>query len=282
MSERFVLSVNGTQHEVETSPIRRLSEVLRENLQLTGTKVGCNAGDCGACTVLIDDEQMCACLTPVAQVQGRRIETIEGLGKSGELNALQQSFKRHGAAQCGICSPGMLAAATSLLRKVETPTQEQVEDAIGGILCRCTGYQKIVEAILDYRGTKMQQAVEAGSAVGQSLAKVDADPKLTGAERYGADDIPANALWVKVLRSPLSHAKIKLGNLDEVVQQISGLYEILTHRDVPFNRFGIYPEGKDQPVLCEDVARYRGDAIVALVGEKEVISRLNLEDLPID
>src|SRR5439155_21283851 len=107
--------VNGRCASVSTSPAQRLSRVLREDLGLTGTKIGCNAGDCGACTVLLEGEQVCACLVPLGQVEGRDVVTVEGLGAEGHLSELQESFHRHGAAQCGICTPGMLIAATSLL-----------------------------------------------------------------------------------------------------------------------------------------------------------------------
>jgi len=108
--------LNGARVTVEAAPARRLSEALREDLGLTGTKIGCNAGDCGACTVLLEGEQVCACLVPLGQVEGRDVVTVEGLAAQGHLSELQESFHRHGAAQCGICTPGMLVAAASLLR----------------------------------------------------------------------------------------------------------------------------------------------------------------------
>ncbi len=140
--------LNGQARSVEVSGGRRLSDVLRETIGLTGTKVGCDAGDCGACTVLVDGRAVCACLTPVAQVAGREITTIEGLGGQG-LDRLQASFLRHGAAQCGICTPGMVMAATALLANNPRPTETEVEEALGGVLCRCTGYRKIIAAVCD-------------------------------------------------------------------------------------------------------------------------------------
>ena len=126
----------------------RLSSVLRDELGLTGTKVGCDAGDCGACTVLLDGEPVCACLVPAAQVAGRSVRTVEGLA-DGKLSALQAAFLDHGAAQCGICTPGLLVAATALLEHNPRPDETEVEDALGGVLCRCTGYRKIIAAVLD-------------------------------------------------------------------------------------------------------------------------------------
>ena len=142
----FIL--NDTLQNLSVNPMSRFSEILREDLGLTGTKVGCDAGDCGACTILIDGEQHYACLTAVGQLEGRYIRTVEGLSKNGSLSTLQQAFLEEGAAQCGICTPGMLMAAQSLLDKNQHPTKKQVLDALGGVLCRCTGYTKIVQAVL--------------------------------------------------------------------------------------------------------------------------------------
>src|SRR5215469_15653120 len=146
--ELISFSVNGRRAEVMASGTRRLSRILRDDLGLTGTKVGCDAGDCGACTVLLDGEPVCACLVPAGQVAGCEITTVEGLAtRSPVLDRLQKSFLSHGAAQCGACTPGMLVAATALLEKNSSPCESEVMDAIGGVLCRCTGYRKIVCAI---------------------------------------------------------------------------------------------------------------------------------------
>ncbi|MEC9206347.1 MAG: (2Fe-2S)-binding protein, partial [Pseudomonadota bacterium] len=135
-------NLNGKLASTDVEPSRRLSHALRDDLGFTGTKVGCDAGDCGACTVLLDGEQVCSCLVPVGQVEGRHITTVEGLAAgNGRLTELQQAFHEHGAAQCGICTPGMLMAAVDLFEKNETPTEEQILDAMGGVLCRCTGYR---------------------------------------------------------------------------------------------------------------------------------------------
>ena len=148
-------SLNGRPVEISSPSARRLSAVLRDELGLTGTKVGCDAGDCGACTVLLDGALVCSCLVAVGQAEGRSVTTIEGLCAVSENAArLQDSFLRHGAAQCGICTPGMLVAATALLDANPTPTESEALDAIGGVLCRCTGYRKIVDAVLDARGTR--------------------------------------------------------------------------------------------------------------------------------
>ncbi|WP_169546004.1 molybdopterin-dependent oxidoreductase [Sneathiella aquimaris] len=281
MTRSIELNVNGKTVSVETQPVTRLSEVLRDKLGLTGTKVGCNAGDCGACTVTLDGEQVCSCLTPVIQAEGKSVTTVEGLAQAGSLNKLQQAFSRHGAAQCGICSPGMLMAASSLLAENDAPSRDAVEDALGGVLCRCTGYQKIVDAVMDAAGEHSTLEPEAGQAVGASIAKLDAEEKLNGLEKYGADNIPENAFWVRILRSPYPSASVEIGDMSSVIDAWNGLHDILTYKDIPFNRFGIYPVGKDQPVLTDGVVRYRGDAVVAVVGTKDVVQSIGLDDLPI-
>ncbi len=276
---RFV--VNGRPVRVEAAPIKRLSAVLRDDCGLQGTKVGCNAGDCGACTVLLDGAQVCACLLPLGQAEGRRITTVEGLASDDRLGPLQLAFQRHGAAQCGICTPGMLMAASDLLARAPRPDAAAVLDALGGVLCRCTGYQKIVEAILDVAAAEEASTPAAGAAVGARLAKVDGPAKLTGRERYGADAIPADALWLKVIRSPHASATFELGDLPPLFARHPGLLRVLTAADVPVNRFGIYPHLKDQPVLADGVVRYRGEAVVALLGERAAIEAISDEAVPI-
>ena len=148
LKSSLTFSVNGKQVTVTTSLARRLSRVLRDDLGLTGTKVGCDAGDCGACTVLLDGEPVCACLVPAAQAEGHEITTVEGLAQRPPIfDKLQKSFLQNGAAQCGACTPGMLVAATALLEKSPHPTEIEVMDALGGVLCRCTGYRKIISAV---------------------------------------------------------------------------------------------------------------------------------------
>jgi carbon-monoxide dehydrogenase small subunit len=147
MKKIISLTVNGTMHEVAVEPRRTLLELLREDLGLTGTKKGCGIGDCGSCTVLVDGVATLSCLTLAVQIDGRSVETVEGLARDGKLNRLQQSFVDQGAIQCGFCTSGMLMTATELLRRNPHPDEQEIRKAISGNLCRCTGYQKIVEAI---------------------------------------------------------------------------------------------------------------------------------------
>jgi aerobic carbon-monoxide dehydrogenase small subunit len=144
---RIHFSVNGISREVDAPPIRRVLDVLREDLRLTGTKEGCGEGECGACSIIVDGEVINSCLVPICQVEGAQITTVEGLARGGLLDSLQQAFLEWGGAQCGICTPGMLIAARALLDAKVHPTRDDIKEAIAGNLCRCTGYVKIIDAI---------------------------------------------------------------------------------------------------------------------------------------
>jgi carbon-monoxide dehydrogenase small subunit len=150
MVEKIALSftVNGEQRTVDAWPMARLLDVLREELQLTGTKEGCGEGECGACSVFIDGELVNSCLIPVAQAAGAKIITIEGVADGQRLHAVQQAFIEGGGAQCGICTPGMILAAISLLEGNPQPTEEDIRNGLAGNLCRCTGYMKIFDSVV--------------------------------------------------------------------------------------------------------------------------------------
>jgi len=141
------LTVNGRHYDIATYPMKPLLHVLREDLQLTGTKEGCGEGECGACSVLVNGELVNSCLVPVMQAAGASISTIEGLAVNGHLSAIQEAFGKFGGAQCGICTPGMVMASVYLLSRKPHPSMEEIREALAGNLCRCTGYQKILEAV---------------------------------------------------------------------------------------------------------------------------------------
>lgn len=147
MKHHVILRVNGQTRELLVEPNQTLLEVLRQDLGLTGTKHGCGEGECGACTVLLDGQPVTSCLVLAVQADGHEVTTIEGLAQDGELSPVQDAFIEHGAIQCGFCSPGMILTATALLKENPQPTRQEIRTAISGNLCRCTGYQKIVEAI---------------------------------------------------------------------------------------------------------------------------------------
>ncbi|MCY4065984.1 MAG: 2Fe-2S iron-sulfur cluster-binding protein, partial [Rhodospirillaceae bacterium] len=280
------LTVNGEETALRSPPAARLADALRNELGLTGTKVGCDAGDCGACTVLLDGEQVCSCMVAVAQAAGRDVKTVEGLARDGALSGLQAAFLRHGAAQCGICTPGMLMAARDLLDRNPLPSEQEAADALGGVLCRCTGYRKIVEAVLDVAGSRDFEAPDTeskvGAAVGARIARLDGAQKLTGDEVFGADFAPPDALTLRVLRSPIARGRFEIGDLESFRQARPGIAAVLTAADIPgSNAFGVYPVGKDQPVLADGIVRYRGEAVLAVVGNAGAVAALRDEDLPV-
>ncbi len=260
---RFTL--NGEVRQVNAPEARRFSEVLREDCGLTGTKVGCDAGDCGACTVLVDDQVVCACLTPAAQVAGRVVTTVEG--ESPILDRLRASFLRHGAAQCGICTPGMLMAAAALLAEVPEPTETQAEEALGGVLCRCTGYRKIIAAVVDGSGTA---TAPVSGAVGQRMARVDGASKVEGRDLFGADRWRPGGLILKAVRAPHARARFRFGDLAGWQAATPGVAAIFTAADIPGrNAFGVIPAFADQPALAEGETRFRGEAVALVAFEDD-------------
>ncbi len=144
---RITFRLNRKEIQIEAAPDRRVSDVLREDLGLTGTKESCGAGDCGACTILVDGASRLSCLMLAAQLQGHEISTIEGLAKDQRMHVLQKTFVEHGAIQCGFCTPGIVLASLDLLKRNPNPTRAQIREGLAGNLCRCTGYQKIVDAV---------------------------------------------------------------------------------------------------------------------------------------
>ncbi len=277
-------SVNGRAFSVTTSPAARLSKILRDDLGLTGTKIGCDAGDCGACTVLLDGDPVCACLVAVGQAEGCDVATVEGLAARPPLfDRIQKSFLSHGAAQCGACTPGMLVAATALLERNAAPSETEVTDAIGGVLCRCTGYRKIITAILDAgSGDLAAPSPEAGAAVGARLVRLDGKRKVDGSEIFGADETPAQTFVLRAIRSPYHRARFHFGDLEAFKLSNPGIAGIFTAKDVPGEDcYGVIPPLADQPVFAHVEARYRGEAIAAVVGESSTMEALDRSKFPV-
>jgi CO/xanthine dehydrogenase Mo-binding subunit/aerobic-type carbon monoxide dehydrogenase small subunit (CoxS/CutS family) len=278
--------LNGEPMSVAAHPFASLVSTLRDTLGLTGTKIGCDAGDCGACTVLMDGEQVCACLVSTAQAEGASIDTVEGSGSGSLADRLRKAFLHHGAAQCGICTPGMLMAAVDCLTHSPNADRSEIEDALGGVLCRCTGYQKIVEAVMEVSAAQQATPSPYGrrgcSSVGSRICRLDGLAKLSGTDLFGADSAPADSLWMRVVRSPYASATFTLGDLDSVVAATSGLVAILTADDVPGeNSFGIFAHLRDQPVFAPGKVKFRGEAVLALVGSRGAVESVSDSDLPI-
>ena len=276
---RFVL--NGAEVAVNAPPDERLSETLRERLGGRDVKIGCNAGDCGACSVLVDGQVVCSCLTPTRKAHGRRVETVAGLVAGDPVAAaLAQRFQDHGAAQCGFCTPGMMTASVALLREVAEPDEAAITRALGGVLCRCTGYRKIVDAVLDV--PPMLAKAGAPGHAGAAIRRLDGAQKLSGAEAFGDDVAPPETLEIFVIRSPFPRAFFHFGDLDGWRAGQPGIAAVLTAADVPGrNVFGVIPAFADQPAFAEGIARFRGEAVAAVVGTPEAIRAFDPASFPV-
>ncbi len=279
MTDQTTFILNGSQ--VKLSPVvgERLSESLRERLGVRDVKIGCNAGDCGACSVLLDGKVVCACLTPTQQADNRQVETLAGLIKTDtHAQALAERFQDHGAAQCGICTPGMMVAAVALLRDIDAPSEAQVQDALGGVLCRCTGYRIIIDAV---RGVDAN-TVKDGGDVGDAIRRVDGLAKVHGTEAFGDDVAPLGSLEIKVIRSPFARASFTFGDLDKYSAEQGGIKAILTADDIQgLNCFGVIPDFADQPVFARSTAKFRGEAVAAIVGTPAAIRDFISSDFPV-
>jgi CO/xanthine dehydrogenase Mo-binding subunit/aerobic-type carbon monoxide dehydrogenase small subunit (CoxS/CutS family) len=273
-------TLNGKAETFSPIAGERLSEMLRERSGCRDVKIGCNAGDCGACSVLLDGDVVCACLTPAQQVEGRTVETLNGLHSYDVIaQDLAESFLNHGAAQCGICTPGMIVSAVALLRENKAPNEENVKDALGGVLCRCTGYRKIIDAVLD---TTHPAPAEDSGYIGQSIRRLDGQRKVSGLDMFGDDVAPSGTDEIFVIRSPYPTATFTLGDLEQYINNNSSISTILTAKDIPGeNTFGVIPDFQDQPVFAEAQTRFRGEAVAAIVAKPEFIRDFDPETFPI-
>jgi len=279
----FIL--NGAPRRVIVDPQKSLLKVIREDLKLTGTKEACSAGHCGTCAVLIDGEVALACKYPVAKAQGKEIITIEGIGTLKNPHPLQLAFAKMGAIQCGFCTPGMIIRAKSLLDGNPKPNREEIKKAIQPHLCRCTGYQKIFEAVelaasyLRGETKPIELKLEGKDTIGQPVTRKDALEKATGATLYAADLTVDGCAYIKILRSPHHHAKIL--NIDKTeAEAIPGVLAVLTGEDVKGTNI-LKMAGDDQPILCKDKVRFIGDPVAAVVAISEEMASHALKKIEV-
>ncbi|MGA3175254.1 MAG: molybdopterin cofactor-binding domain-containing protein [Syntrophorhabdales bacterium] len=293
MSPRKIrLNVNGIVNEITVSEDTLLLDALREHLGLTGAKRGCGKGECGACTVLIDDSPVMSCIYPAIKAEGRSVVTIEGIGDDEKvLHPLQRQFVEKGAVQCGFCTPGLILSSKALLDRNARPNELEIRTAISGNLCRCTGYTKVVEAIGAAAGELRGEAASskrrepASGAIGRSLTRIDSLGKVTGKAVFTDDMTLPRMLFAGVLRSP--HPSARIVSIDRAAAlSHPGIRAVLTAEDIPgSNRFGIIV--KDQPYLAVDRVRFVGEAIAVVAAEtKELVQegldkiRVSYEALP--
>jgi aldehyde oxidoreductase len=279
----FIL--NGTPERVIVDPQKSLLKVIREDLRLTGTKEACSAGHCGTCAVLVGGEVVLSCKYPVFKAQGKEVTTIEGIGTLKNPHPLQLAFAKMGAIQCGFCTPGMIIRAKSLLDGNPKPNREEIKKAIQPHLCRCTGYQKIFEAVelaasyLRGETKPIELKLEGKDTIGQPVTRKDALEKATGATLYAADLTVDGCAYIKILRSPHHHAKIL--NIDKAeAEAIPGVLAVLTGEDVKGTNI-LKMAGDDQPILCKDKVRFIGDPVAAVVAISEEMASHALKKIEV-
>ena len=290
---RFV--VNGQERAIAVPPNATLLSVLRDQLDLTGTKRGCGTGDCGACTVQIDGEAAAACLTLAIEMDGARITTVEGLSQGGDLHPLQKAFVTHGAVQCGFCTSGALMSAKTLVDRTPRPTADDIREALSGNLCRCATYPRMIRAVehwhefagapLDTRphddGERDQTRDLA--VVGRGVPRYDGPDKVTGRATYTADIRLPGTLVGKILGSPVAHGIVRRVDASRA-RALPGVIAVITGADVPDTWYGVSPAREDEQILAKDRVRYVGDelAAVAAVDEETAQRALALIDVDIE
>lgn len=306
---RKTLFVNGLERKVVTEADALLSDVIRKNLHLTGTKVGCGKGQCGACNVIMDGKLIRSCITKMNRVpDNAAITTVEGIGTPADLHAIQMAWMVHGAAQCGFCTPGFVVSSKALLDQNPDPTREEVREWFQKHrnACRCTGYKQLVDAVLDAaRVLKGEitikdlafQIPEDGKIIGTSMPRPTATAKVTGTLDYGADaglKMPENTLQCALVQAEVSHANILSIDTSEA-EKMPGVVKVVTHKDVKGkNRItGLitFPtnlgDGWDRPILCDEKVFQYGDAIAIVCADTEKNAKaaaakvkVELEELP--
>ena len=279
-------TVNDRAETLDVTPRTRLLDALRVELGLTGTKEGCGTGDCGSCTVLLDGNAVNACMVLALQAEGREITTIEGLGKAGALDPVQQALVRCGGIQCGFCTPGMVLSLKDLFNRHSEPDEEQVRVAISSNLCRCTGYTKIFEAARAVRDGAIEARSDNGNddAIGARMVRTDAVEKVTGSAQYAEDVRLPRMVYGALVRSPLPHARILSIDTSEAASH-PDVRAIVTGRDIEMGYYGY--ELHDQRVFALEKVRYLGEPVAAVAAatpdaarEAAALVQVEYEELP--
>ena len=306
---RKELLVNGISRRLVVESDESLANVLRDSLGLTGTKIGCGQGQCGACNVIMDGKLIRSCITKMSKVPDRAsITTIEGVGTPSAPHALQMAWMVHGGAQCGFCSPGFIVSSKVLLEENPSPTRQEVRDWFQKHrnACRCTGYKQLVDAVLDaaevLRGEKSLESLayklpSDGKILGTNYPRPSALAKVTGTCDYGRDlahKLPAETLFLALVQAEVSHAKIKSMDTSEA-ESMPGVYQVVTHKEVKGkNRISgliTFPtnkgDGWDRPILCDEKIFQFGDALAIVCADTEKNAKaaaakvkVDIEELP--
>ncbi len=270
------IKINNKVYNLLVDEHDMLSKVIREKAGLTGTKIGCEQGSCGACTVLVNKEPVLSCITPALRYEGAEITTIEGVSKNGELHKLQEKFVEKGAIQCGFCTPGMIITSLDLLDKNPNPSEHEIKDALSGNVCRCTGYKKIVEAVAEYadekngKPKKVKKEARTKGTVGVGRPYIEAAKKVQGLADYADDYKLKDVLHVRFVRSLHAHARILNIDASEALAY-EGVRYVATGKELPIT-FGVLPISQDEEAIAIDKTRYAGEIVAAVAADTEEIA----------
>ncbi len=257
------LSVNGEPRALAVKPNTTLLSVLRDHLDLTGTKKGCGTGDCGACTVVMDGAPVASCLTLAVSASGRDVTTVEGLAASGDLHPLQKSFVKHGALQCGYCTSGALMSSKALIDQNPHPSRDEIREALSGNLCRCGSYGRMLRAVEGWQafdGVPLDaKPLEHGerdqrrdhAIVGHGWTRYDAPDKITGRAKYTADIRLPGMIYAKILGSPIAHGIIRRIDASKA-RAHPGVLAVITGANVPDTWYGVSPAREDEQILAKE------------------------------
>ncbi len=280
LEQQITFTINGQPRTVSVRPGETLLDLIRGDLGLTGTKEGCGLGDCGACTVLIDGRTVASCIFMAVEADGTEIVTVEGLAHDGDLHPLQKAFVKHGALQCGFCTPGMLMSSIALLERDPDPSRDMIIEALGGNLCRCGSYDRIIRAIQSWRDfvsipldTSPREDDERDQerdlrVVSHGVTRYDGPDKATGRANYMADISLPDMVYGKILGSPVAHGLIRAIDTSRA-RALPGVLAVITGEDVPDILYGVSPARYDEHVLAKERVRYVGDEVAAVVAVDE-------------